>query len=136
MYNIYLRVYMVEPYIEQVRLATAVGSGASTVKHACDVGGLFGSEIFKTPGMNQRNTFVLSFGGWDCEGSTLAASILHPRAGERGLHAASQRHGLALPIELNYMQLSVCSDYTEAGDPVVEVIDWPFLQPHLREAWP
>ncbi|CAK8993830.1 Uncharacterized protein SCF082_LOCUS3678 [Durusdinium trenchii] len=43
---------------------------------------------------------------------------------ERGVHTASRRCGLALPVEVQYMQLPVCSDYNDAGEAIVDIIDW------------
>ena len=33
-----------------IRLASGVGAGGSTAKHACQIGALYGSEVFKIPG--------------------------------------------------------------------------------------
>lgn len=62
-------------------------------------------------------------------------SILLSRSDERGMHAASLKHGLALPLEVNYVQIPVCGGYTDLGEAIVEIVDWPFLQPHLLESW-
>ena len=53
--------------------------------------------------------------------------------GEPGLHEAARRHGLALGVDIQYMQLSTCSGHTDAGDPILEMKDWPVLPPHLME---
>lgn len=36
--------------LDKPRLASSVGVGGSSVKHACDVGSIFGLEVFKFQG--------------------------------------------------------------------------------------
>ena len=123
-----------------MRLASALGSGGSTAKHACKVGGLYGSEVFKNPGsiiscINVSSSVCVQ----GAENPQLSCNITpqvsgHLRTGgEPGLHEAARRHGLALGVDVQYMQLSTCAGHTDAGEPILELKDWPVLPPHLME---
>jgi len=51
------------------------------------------------------------------------------------LHRAAKKSGLAVSCELKYLDLPVCTGYSDSGEPIVEIQPWPFLLPSDLETW-
>lgn len=68
----------------------------------------------------------------------ITCTFVHPKRpdqSERRVHKAAQRHGLGLGCEVVYREIPVCTGYDDEGDPVVELMPWPFILPHMMVAW-
>lgn len=49
---------------------------------------------------------------------------------QKVFHHAAQREELALPCEVVYKQIPVCSGHTPGGKPIMVLQDWPLILPH------
>ncbi len=66
-------------------------------------------------------------------GSASVASPALPRPGqnEQRMHSSAQRHDLALQCEIRRFQLQMQTGFDDNDEPVVELVSWPFVLPHL-----
>ena len=56
-----------------------------------------------------------------------------PRPGqaEERLHNSAKRHDAALPCEIRWLQIPLCTGYDDDDEPVISYMEWPFVLPHL-----
>ena len=47
------------------------------------------------------------------------------------MHAAALKHGLTLGADVTFMDIPVCGGHQDDGTPILEIQNWPLLQPHL-----
>ena len=77
-----------------------------------------------------------NFGAINCFGNRVVNSVaIHaltrPDQNEQRMHSSAQRHDLALQCEIRHLQLPMVTDYDDNDDPIVEMLSWPFVLPHL-----
>ena len=115
----------------------AVGTGSSSVKHACDVGAIYGSHIFQCLLLDLAKTFLryctfsLSLiNGTNFDHPSEHKPWLRKGLDEKNVHNAACKAGLAFNVELEYVQVPVAN-----ADGSWEVMQWPILLPHKIVSW-
>ena len=125
------------------RLASGIGTGNSTVKHARSIGDLFGSgvfnknlscDIFCKIQVDFVWTVILAFFLWLWNLPQILsvdpAALSPHETSETATHNNARRSGLTLGCDLSYHDLPLCTGHDDDGTPVVEMKPWPFLLPN------
>ena len=119
------------PIVMYLRLASGIGSGNSTARHAREVGHLLHSDVFKKSLFcNQFQLDIFNF-----QLMFLLLWILSPDdTNENMLHNAAKRAGLSI-CDVQYLDLPICTGHCQDGTPTVEIQPWPFLLPSVMVPW-
>ena len=125
------------------RLASGIGTGNSTVKHARSIGDLFGSgvfnknlscDIFCKIQVDFVWMVILAFFLWLWNLPQILsvdpAALSPHETSETATHNNARRSGLTLGCDLSYHDLPLCTGHDDDGTPVVEMKPWPFLLPN------
>ena len=132
-----------------MRLASGIGSGGSSIVHACRVGEIFGSDVFQrrelwniSPRFQDLCTNIwddwiktfLNALDYSIGCSSLVLWLSTRRAGqpESRVHRAAHRSGLSMGLQLSYFEIPLCTDQDEG---TVELLSWPFLLPSTLVTW-
>lgn len=69
--------------------------------------------------------------------SVLSPFFPRPHAtNESRVHRSACRHGMGLECEIQHRQLPICTGYSSTGNPIVELVGWPFILPKtMASGW-
>lgn len=61
----------------------------------------------------------------------------HPRPNQREnrVHNAVVRTRAGLDCTLAYREIPICTGQDDEDNPVIELVEWPFVLPHLLVTW-
>lgn len=61
----------------------------------------------------------------------LSRSCIRTReTNESRIHNRAMRSGIGLDCNVAYREIPICSGYDDEGNPIVELVEWPFVLPH------
>lgn len=118
-----------------------MGTGGASIRHCCEVGEIFGSDVFqRKPRFEFVETVCFPISTQTkynrIDGRKHLSTqlfLLGLRAGqsEAMVHAAALRNGLNMHAELSHFAIPLCTDPDEG---TVEMISWPFLLPSTMDS--